>query len=108
MEIPIPGKDGLYIETGPGSYKKLGVPEAGLLPCKHKYPAKTQHNKHVIITPKGRFDLIITCLLHCRFAGYLYRYDGMSIFFPRIPSTGAFMEAIYHIRQNSFFYQYFI
>ena len=28
-------------------------------------PANTQRNKHVIITPKHRFDVIIACLLRC-------------------------------------------
>ena len=31
-------------------------------------PANTQRDKHVIITSKQRFDVIITCLL-CVFAG---------------------------------------
>ena len=29
-----------------------------------------KRNKHVIITSKRRFDVIITCLLRCVFAGY--------------------------------------
>ena len=33
-------------------------------------PANTQRNKHmIIITPKRRFDVIITCLLRCEFTG---------------------------------------
>ena len=32
-------------------------------------PANTQRNKHVIIMPKHRFDIIITCLLRLVFAG---------------------------------------
>ena len=35
----------------------------------HGLPANTQRNKHVIITSKRRFDVIITCLLRCVFAG---------------------------------------
>ena len=35
------------------------------------YPANTQHNKHVIIASKRRFDAMITCLLCCVFAGYV-------------------------------------
>ena len=37
------------------------------------HPANTQRNKHVIITSKRRFDVIITCLLRCVFAGQ-YHY----------------------------------
>ena len=36
------------------------------------YPANTQCNKHVIITWKRRFYVIITCLLHCLFAGTVH------------------------------------
>ena len=32
-------------------------------------PANTQRIKHVIITPKRRFDVTITCLLRFVFAG---------------------------------------
>ena len=32
-------------------------------------PANAQRNEHVIITSKRRFDVIITCLLRCMFAG---------------------------------------
>ena len=32
-------------------------------------PANTQRNKHVIITSKRRFDVLITCLLRGVFAG---------------------------------------
>ena len=35
-----------------------------------RYSANTQRNKHVIITPKRRFGVIITCLLRFVFAGY--------------------------------------
>ena len=35
-----------------------------------QYPANTQSNKHVIISSKRRFDVMITCLLRCVFAGY--------------------------------------
>ena len=35
-----------------------------------RYPTNTQHNKHVIITSKLCFDVIITCLLRFVFAGY--------------------------------------
>ena len=35
-------------------------------------PANTKRNKHVIITSKRRFDVIITCLLRCVFAGHHY------------------------------------
>ena len=37
--------------------------------CYDDNPANTQSNKHVIITSKRRFDVIITCLLRCVFAG---------------------------------------
>ena len=33
------------------------------------HPANTKRNKYVIITPKRRFGVIITCLLRCVFAG---------------------------------------
>ena len=33
------------------------------------HPASTQRNKHVIITLKWRFDVIITCLFRCMLAG---------------------------------------
>ena len=34
-------------------------------------PANTERNKHVIIRSKRRFDVIIACLLHCVFAGFV-------------------------------------
>ena len=34
-------------------------------------PANTKRNKHVIITSKRRFDVIIRCLLRCVLAGIL-------------------------------------
>ena len=40
------------------------------------HPANTQHNKHVIINSKRRFDVIITCLLRAVFA-------GLKVVFPR-------------------------
>ena len=40
---------------------------------KAAFPAKTQRNKYVIITSKRRFDVIITCLLRCVFAGLVHR-----------------------------------
>ena len=39
--------------------------------------ANTQRNRHVIITSKRRFDVIITCLLRCVFAG---NHDDFLIF----------------------------
>ena len=36
------------------------------------FPANTKRNKRVIITTKQRFDVMITCLLRCVFAGLLY------------------------------------
>ena len=36
------------------------------------FPANTKRNKHVIITSKQYFDVIIACLLRCVFAGLLY------------------------------------
>ena len=40
-----------------------------------KIPENTQHNKHVIITSKRRFDVIITWLLRCVFAGIIHGED---------------------------------
>ena len=34
-------------------------------------PANTQRYKYIIITTKRRFDVIVTCSLHCMFGGYL-------------------------------------
>ena len=33
------------------------------------FSANTQRNKHIIIKSKRRFDVIITCLLHCVLQG---------------------------------------
>ena len=38
-------------------------------PMLNSYSANTKRNKHVIIKPKRRFGVIITCLLRCVFAG---------------------------------------
>ena len=38
------------------------------------FPSNTQRNKHIIITSKRRFDVIITCLLRCVFEGSLCEY----------------------------------
>ena len=40
----------------------------GILPIISAIPANSQRNKHVIIAPKRRFDVIITCLLRFVFA----------------------------------------
>ena len=37
-------------------------------------PANTKRNKHVIITPKHRFNVMITCLLRFVFAGMLLSF----------------------------------
>ena len=42
------------------------------------YAPATQRNKYVIITSKPRFDVIITCLLRCVFAGTLPECHGRS------------------------------
>ena len=55
-------------------------------------PTNTQHNKHVIITSKRRFGVIITCLLRCVFAGKSVTLDFDFMFrFARQP-RGRFQE----------------
>ena len=55
------------------------------------YPANTQRNKHVIITSKQRFDVIISCLLRCVFAGYIMQVRRS---WNRINSTTGFVILI--------------
>ena len=43
--------------------------DTGTVESFHNISANTQRNKHVIIPSKRRFDVIITRLLRCVFAG---------------------------------------
>ena len=49
----------------------LNPGSALFLRSENAFPAKSQRNKHVTITPKHHFDVIITCLLRCVFAELL-------------------------------------
>ena len=44
----------------------------GTVVPKWSIPVNTKRNKHAIIMTKRRFYVIITCSLHCVFAGMLY------------------------------------
>ena len=57
-------------------------------PSRSNNPANTQRNKHVIITSKLRFDVMIACLLCCVFTGLTihdhHGKNGMMVHHPNI------------------------
>ena len=55
-------------------------------------PANTQRNKHVIITSKRRFGVIITCLLRCVFSGTV-----ASLWLCRSPTTSPYVRLLWFI-----------
>ena len=55
------------VHSGPFSYMS------------RQLPANTKRNKHVIITSKRSFDVIITCLSCCVFAGVLFWNEQKSV-----------------------------
>ena len=62
-------------------------------------PAITWRNKHVIITSKRRFDVIITCLLRCVFAGeFPTRWANNA---ERVSMSWRHYEAVTPIPQNA-------